>query len=1427
MNQTRASLLDRDAPALDLGLPARPLPGKTSLTSRLAGRGGAPGSAPALAGAGAGGDAAVSSGAGAVQRDASGAPVGPDPFAVHLLADGRATDGGGAAATTTATVQRDASGGAAVALDPSKIHLHASRGIADGGGALPHIEAIQRAFGHHDVAGVRAHVGGAASEAAAAIGARAYASGDHVAFAAAPDLRLAAHEAAHVVQQRGGVRLAGGVGQVGDAYEQHADAVADLVVRGESAQALLDTMAHRGAGGGPAVQGDFTPAERAAARGAMIDDVAMEQIAHRIAYLDGRLPPPSAEEVEDGAAASADAPAAAPAPAPAPASAPDSTAAHPREALRHADVDRLDREALAALGFDVDHFQFFSGANGLQFWTLPTLASSPRPGIIAFRGTEADGPRDEAIADLTEDATPAGVGMSQFSANQGAIAQALRQLATRHPVVATGHSLGGALAQIATCFYPELICSVVTFQAPGIPQAVLDRLARLPADRLPDAHHHRVDGCIVDEAGEGFVGGLPGADGERHDATLYGHSGLLDGTFIDPVHAHTSFPLLSGAEADGSREGWMRSAAPAVDPALVAHVEGSTEDPSFGRTLGGVGLGEWGRTHPATLLGGLGAVLGDGVGGALGVGAGLAIDAAAGPRDLYTRLWMTAVEHIEAVDGTFEQLKQRYIVDACAEASRRDFIRPMTSNFQRAYPEFAAAHQVARTHPEALEDEGRFLVAVGELTALDSTSRGRVSQLWHRERGLGADHATAAPSSAPDRDQAAAAQRRAEILARLERGQASEPAPVQPDGGSAASAVAVREAASRGTSGPAQALPHLEAIQASFGHHQVGGVRAHVGGAAAEATGAIGAEAYASGDHVVFSSAPDLRQAAHEAAHVVQQRGGVQLDGGVGRAGDPYEEHAEAVAQKVVRGESAEALLDERAPSPGVGAGAAEHVRASGGLAVQQLVNERDAAAVNTIVGLLADASPAEIAAIGEGLLGGIHAAMMGRVRVTFHVRDEDYDLMIPLVDARLLCNETGYAGSHALATADTSRREARRRTRRTLRSLHRPSSLATLITGLGGEVGEETEVELTLRVPISGTPLHATGEFTMSVEHSRDGYELEFEPRLGIGVGAGGGDADILLGSRVEVTGHDAQAAAELALVAIEHQFRAAAAGAVPAPLLQALIVAGLVAPEVTAVVVIGDLVGRLANYASTGDPSDPVLLWLADLIFGEGHIAEVAATMTGEDSVETVDTLSLEVEGGAGDGAHRREVEVSMGTGGHWAMEAGDGGAGTEFRTIDLAFAADFPPWHGGVEAHFPLRRGEHVPTGEIEIELAARVETHSARLVLDADLFGRLCALISGVLADHRERSPDTIEAAEARVADLEAARGALASALRSRLAVEAVASGAAAEVGVQLEIDLHLGGRSEAVVKLTDGFEAEEHGSGGSYHHARALGEPVVF
>lgn len=132
------------------------------------------------------------------------------------------------------------------------VHGLATAGLTGGGGSLPYADQIQRSFGHaHDVSGIQAHIGGAATAACTAMGAEAYATGNAVAFGSTPSLHLAAHEAAHVMQQRAGVHLAGGVGQAGDQHERHADAVADRVVAGQPAADLLAAYGGGGGGGEP------------------------------------------------------------------------------------------------------------------------------------------------------------------------------------------------------------------------------------------------------------------------------------------------------------------------------------------------------------------------------------------------------------------------------------------------------------------------------------------------------------------------------------------------------------------------------------------------------------------------------------------------------------------------------------------------------------------------------------------------------------------------------------------------------------------------------------------------------------------------------------------------------------------------------------------------------------------------------------------------------------------------------------------------------------------------------------------------------------------------------------------------------------------------------------------------------------------------
>lgn len=111
-------------------------------------------------------------------------------------------------------------------------------GIPSGGGPLPHRDTLERAFGT-DLGHVRAHEGSAAAEASEAQGAEAFATGNEVVFGAQPDLWLAAHETAHVVQQAGGLHRSGGEDRDSDPLERSADAIADRVASGGSAADLL------------------------------------------------------------------------------------------------------------------------------------------------------------------------------------------------------------------------------------------------------------------------------------------------------------------------------------------------------------------------------------------------------------------------------------------------------------------------------------------------------------------------------------------------------------------------------------------------------------------------------------------------------------------------------------------------------------------------------------------------------------------------------------------------------------------------------------------------------------------------------------------------------------------------------------------------------------------------------------------------------------------------------------------------------------------------------------------------------------------------------------------------------------------------------------------------------------------------------------
>jgi hypothetical protein len=152
------------------------------------------------------------------------APQAPDPPASPV-------QGKAAAARESDTEEKHA--------DPGRIRGVAVEGVRQAGSPLPYLDQIQKAFGNRDLSGVRAHIDSESARSAQAIGASAYTVGDRVAFDGPPNLSTAAHEAAHVIQQRAGIHLDHGVGRAGDRFERHADAVAARVVGGYSAEDLL------------------------------------------------------------------------------------------------------------------------------------------------------------------------------------------------------------------------------------------------------------------------------------------------------------------------------------------------------------------------------------------------------------------------------------------------------------------------------------------------------------------------------------------------------------------------------------------------------------------------------------------------------------------------------------------------------------------------------------------------------------------------------------------------------------------------------------------------------------------------------------------------------------------------------------------------------------------------------------------------------------------------------------------------------------------------------------------------------------------------------------------------------------------------------------------------------------------------------------
>ena len=144
--------------------------------------------------------------------------------------------------------------------------------------------------------------------------------------------------------------------------------------------------------------------------------------------------------------------------------------------------------------------------------------------VVAFRGTEgvsmpwlvpnrakASGDAVESVRDtVVGDMNALGPGYGQYRPNRDLVRVQLKHAGQRGRVVSTGHSLGGALAQIVGADNPEFVDTVVSFAAPGIDKDDVKRL-REWNDRHEGqevaARHYRVSGDIVPGSGEARLDG--------------------------------------------------------------------------------------------------------------------------------------------------------------------------------------------------------------------------------------------------------------------------------------------------------------------------------------------------------------------------------------------------------------------------------------------------------------------------------------------------------------------------------------------------------------------------------------------------------------------------------------------------------------------------------------------------------------------------------------------------------------------------------------------------------------------------------------------------------------------------------------------------------------------------------------------------------
>ncbi|MEG5043599.1 calcium-binding protein [Microcoleus sp. B4-C1] len=164
----------------------------------------------------------------------------------------------------------------------------------------------------------------------------------------------------------------------------------------------------------------------------------------------------------------------------------------------------LVQTGLSAAGYQID--RTFDDP-GTGFHAIGLISTTPdKPPVLVVRGT------DSPVDDIAN-ADPRGAGFNQFEANKQALGNWLTQISqdtaknpSGLPPDVLGHSLGGAITQLAATEFTSTIGDVVTFNSPGVAQSTVNTFKQKVGPGK-NVTHYIVSGDFVSLGGEAFLPG--------------------------------------------------------------------------------------------------------------------------------------------------------------------------------------------------------------------------------------------------------------------------------------------------------------------------------------------------------------------------------------------------------------------------------------------------------------------------------------------------------------------------------------------------------------------------------------------------------------------------------------------------------------------------------------------------------------------------------------------------------------------------------------------------------------------------------------------------------------------------------------------------------------------------------------------------------